>query len=782
MKKTAAVILLACSVVTLFASCRSEGNADAEPSEVIDIDIADPTEIVCIDNPSSIRINELMADNSDFVMGCADDWVELYNDDETDVSLASYSLAKMGNGSVFKLDEYTIPAKGYVVIRLDEEAPFRLAKEGDSVALKFGDEIIDELSFDAEIVRSSYSHDGVCEHPTPGFSNDEAGYSAYIDTVELPGLRINEVVSSNSRYIPDDNEYYDFVEIFNGSEEAADLSEYCLSDKRSELGRYSFPSVSLLPGEYFVVYCSGKEGGENHAPFKISSSGEAVYLSRGGVIVDSVYVPSDLPKDESYGRMGKLFVYMSEVTPAAPNSDGVARIVDAPLASVPTGAYDEAFSVELSGSGEIHYTLDGTVPTQESPTYTEPIQVDGIVSIRAVCVDEGRRGVEASYFYTVGIKHVYPVVNVAIKQEYLTGDEGVLNNIEPEYEHECFVTMMDDGVECFCAPCGFKLHGNDSKKVEKQNFQLRFRSAYGMSKLEYKVFDNRDITTFNSLLLKGGSEDYLYCGFRDELATSLVDGTTNLSVQAYRPVILYLNGEYHGFYWLRERFDSEYCAQRLGVSEDSINIVKEYGNLVAEGSNEKLTELIEFCKTNDLTVRENYEHVLNCIDYVGIMDWYICRSYMGDVDLANIRFYSSDEDDGKWHWCYYDLDWAFWNNYEDPIGKTVRDDGNHAIILALLKNPEFKQMFLDRYAELMGSVLNEEHILAKIDEFAEIMRPEMEADRAKYNLTVSGWESEIERLKDYFRNGSRDKTVLNGIRQYFNLSDDEMMNCFGRTA
>ena len=91
-------------------------------------------------------------------------------------------------------------------------------------------------------------------------------------------------------------------------------------------------------------------------------------------------------------------------------------------------------------------------------------------------------------------------------------------------------------------------------------------------------------------------------------------------------------------------------------------------------------------------------------------------------------------------------------------------------------------MFLDRYAELMGSVLNEEHILAKIDEFAEIMRPEMEADRAKYNLTVSGWESEIERLKDYFRNGSRDKTVLNGIRQYFNLSDDEMMNCFGRTA
>ncbi len=303
-----------------------------------------------------------------------------------------------------------------------------------------------------------------------------------------------------------------------------------------------------------------------------------------------------------------------------------------------------------------------------------------------------------------------------------------------------------------------------------------------MSKLEYKVFDNRDITTFNSLLLKGGSEDYLYCGFRDELATSLVDGTTNLSVQAYRPVILYLNGEYHGFYWLRERFDSEYCAQRLGVSEDSINIVKEYGNFVAEGSNEKLTELIEFCKTNDLTVRENYEHVLNCIDYVGIMDWYICRSYMGDVDLANIRFYSSDEDDGKWHWCYYDLDWAFWNNYEDPIGKTVRDDGNHAIILALLKNPEFKQMFLDRYAELMGSVLNEEHILAKIDEFAEIMRPEMEADRAKYNLTVSGWESEIERLKDYFRNGSRDKTVLNGIRQYFNLSDDEMMNCFGRTA
>lgn len=728
-----------------------------------------------------ISISELMADNDAFVMGCADDWVELYNDGDSDVKLTGCSLIKRSAGETkaIPLDEYVVPAKGFFVLRLTEGQAFRLTKDGDTVMLVSGGQLLDQLSFDASIGISSWSHSGVCEYPTPGFPNTAEGYSEYLKTVTVPGLRINEVMSSNSKFSPVDDKFYDLVEIYNGTDKPIDLSGYYLSDKKTEPQRYRFPEYVLEPDGYFVVYCSGLTG-DNHAPFRISSEGESVFLSTDYGFVDCIRVPGDVKKNESYGRNGSSLVYMAVPTPGARNAEGYSHRPSVPTASVPSGAYGEPFTVALSASGEIRYTLDGTEPNESSRLYSEPISVDGVVSIRALAFEDGIPSDVTSFFYLVGIEHAYPVVNVAIKSEYLRGSEGVINHVEPEYEHEAYVTMMDQGVECFSAPCGFKLHGNGSKELPKQNFQLRFRSVYGMSKLHYKVFENRDAEVFNSLLLKGGSEDYNFCCFRDELATSLADGATNLAVQAYRPVILYLNGEYWGFYWLRERYDAEYCSQRLGVSEDSINMLKDYGDSVVRGSGKDYQDLVKYCREHDLRNQADYEYVTDRIDVLSIMDWYICRSYVGDVDLANIRFYNSTEDDGKWHWCYFDLDWSFWNDTEDPIGRTARNDGHHDIMLALLRNPDFRDRFLRRYAELMRTVLNEEHILSEIDRFTAILEPEIEQDRAKYGLTVERWRSSIENLKNYVRGGKRETTVLAGLKKYFGLSSDQMNEYFGR--
>lgn len=782
MKRIAAALLALISIACMFSSCRG-GETVPAPVEVIGgpSEVPSNTEEAGTDR-KGIVINELMADNEQLVMGCTDDWVELYNPGGAEADLSKYFLIKSSSADKrLSLEGMTIPANGYLVIKLTDEAPFRLSKDGDGLLLVSGDTIIDRLDYDASIGTDSISHEGICEHPTPGFANTEEGYLAYLETIVLPALVINEVVSSNSRYMPVEGEYYDLVEIMNTSDSDVELSDYYLSDKGSELKRYRFPQMTLPAGGYFVVYCSGKDLGPEHAPFKISSSGETLYLSTDSGLVDRVIVPGDLKKDESYGRSGGAFVYMSEVTMGSANREGHAAALAAPAASVPTGAYDEPFKLTLSGEGEIRYTLDGTEPGASSKLYSEPIEVNGITSIRAVCMSGERVSDEVSFFYLVNIEHAYPVINVAIKQEYLTGSEGVLNHVDPEYEHEAFVTMMDHGELCFSVPCGFKLHGNDSKKGEKQNFQLRFREEYGMSKLEYKVFDDREATVFNSLLLKGGSEDYPFCNFRDELTTGLADGVSALSTQAYRPVILYLAGEYRGIYWLRERYDAEYCAVRLGVSADSINLLKDYGGSVVKGSGRGFADLISYCKSHDLRNEEDYQYVMSRIDYLSMMDWYIFRSYVGDVDLANGRFYSSTEDDGRWHWCFFDLDWAFWNNKEDPIGRTARDDGHHEIILALFKNPEFKDMFIKRYAKMMKAVLNEETILKRIDEFEELLRPEIKADREKYGFSVESWEKKIDALRDYVRNGARDKVVLEGIKSYFKLSDDQMMSYFGRT-
>ena len=778
MKRILALIL---SIITLcqLASCRRDEGA--EHGDVVAVPTA---EIVDIERPKNedVILNELMADNESFVMGCFDDWAELYNAEDKEVKLDAWSLAKDEPGSpAFPLTGLTIPAKGYLVVRMDEGSPFRLSKDGGTLMLLKSGVMLDSVAFGASTGSESWTHGGIAETPTPGFENSPEGYEEYLASRTRPEVIINEVMSSNDKIPAPDGSFCDMVEIFNSSAEPVSLNGWTLSDKRSELDRYAFPDVTLEPGGYFVVCCTG-DSGYGHAPFKISSSGEKLYLCREGEIVDHMVVPGDIRRNESYGVSGSGYAYFDTPSFGAANNPGYEASLLPPEANYPTGAYTEALSIELTGSGEIHYTLDGTAPTANSKVYSGPITIRHMAALRAVCIDGDRESDQVSYFYVVNVEHAFPILNISIRNEYLTGDKGVLNHTDPEYEHEAFVSMMDNGELIFSAPCGFKLHGNDSKKGEKQNFQLRFREKYGLSKLECKLFENRDIEKFNSLILKGGSEDYVFCNFRDELCTSLVDGVTELSVQAYRPVILYLNDEYRGIYFIRERFDAEYCAQRLGVSDESVNMVKDYGEAVVTGSGKGFSDLVKYCKNHDLREEEAYKYVMARIDANSLMDWYICRSYLGDTDLANVRMYNSDESDGRWRWCFYDLDWAMWNDTADPIGKTARNDGNHVIILALLKNPTFRDKFLKRYALLMSSILNEQAITAKIDRFAKLLEPEIAADREKYGYTVDQWRYNVNKLKSYVKDGKREKTVLKGIQNYFNLSDAQMKEYFGKVG
>ena len=118
-------------------------------------------------------------------------------------------------------------------------------------------------------------------------SPEKAEYEFYFYTI-LPDiivssdLVINEIMASNNQTQSDEyGEYDDWIEIYNTGSSNINLGDYYLSDDVSILDKYNFPSIILAPDEYFIVWADDDEEdqGYNHATFKLSSSGEAVYLS-----------------------------------------------------------------------------------------------------------------------------------------------------------------------------------------------------------------------------------------------------------------------------------------------------------------------------------------------------------------------------------------------------------------------------------------------------------------------------------------------------------------------
>ena len=788
MKKICAVLLL-CTLLVSLAACGKENKPDI--NKFNDNIGHNPDTKTPTGNPDTqteapkydLYISEVMANNTHLYVGSDADWIEIGSREKNTVSLNGYYLTDSTEDPyAFPLEGNVISAEGYAIVLLSESAPFHLSSNGETVYLMRNKEVVDSLTYTQDIGDRSASADGILPYATPGFPNTDEGYQAYLSNVKLSDIILSEAMSSNSKYAAGDGQFYDFVELLNHSDHAVNLSDYYLTDKKSEVTKFQLPAITLNQGEYYVVYCSGLTDREGHAPFKISSKGESLFLTDGTSLVDMLEVPGDLEENKSFGRVDNIFVYMENATPGKQNENGNASRVAIPKPNVAPGQYASEISVELSGEGTIYYTLDGSRPTVNSKVYSGPIQLNGITTVRTFAKDGNRTSEMASYTYLVGIEHTLPVVYVSIPNSYLTGTNGIIDNVSKTIEKECVLSLYEDGEMKFSEPCGFRLHGNDSRKGAKQNFQLRFRSEYGPGKLHYQVFDDLEIDTFDSLLLKGGSEDFNRAMVRDEFCTGLVNGKTNLYVLACKPCILYLGDRYWGIYYLRERFSDDYVAEHFDVPAKSVDLLYSYGG-VQSGTSKEYYSLISYCKNHDLSVAENYQYVTDRVDIVSLMDWYICRSYFGDTDYANIRYFRTPEYDGKWRWMFFDLDWSFEpatqnNNYFNSI---LKFDRNHDFIIfdRLMKNADFKDAFLKRYAELMRSFLNEKTITKALDDFIAVIEPEMEADRKRWNCSVSGWKNATQVLYNYVKDGKRTKHMLNELKSDFGISDEKMKEYFG---
>ena len=218
---------------------------------------------------------------------------------------------------------------------------------------------------------------------------------------------INEFLAANvstNGLRDEDGDLEDWIELYNRGGTAVNLGGWSLTDDPEQVDLWVLPAVTLGPGQYLVVFASGKDrspanGGNLHANFKLSTSGQYLGLFNANFPreVATQFLPAypEQRPDLAYGLYNGTFGYLTNPSPRLANSGpaSFSGLAADPRASVASGLFRRPFSLTLSTStagATIRYTLDGSEPT---PTmgmlYTGPISVAGssakaMVNVRAV--------------------------------------------------------------------------------------------------------------------------------------------------------------------------------------------------------------------------------------------------------------------------------------------------------------------------------------------------------------------------------------------------------------
>ena len=118
--------------------------------------------------------------------------------------------------------------------------------------------------------------------------------STYIDHVRGgPTLRINELMAVNATTIKDEaNEFADWVEIYNSTNAAINVSGMYLSDDPTNPTKWKFPANQSIPARgTILVWCDNdSKQGPLHAGFKLDGDGEwlGLFDINGITLIDDV--------------------------------------------------------------------------------------------------------------------------------------------------------------------------------------------------------------------------------------------------------------------------------------------------------------------------------------------------------------------------------------------------------------------------------------------------------------------------------------------------------------
>ena len=632
-------------------------------------------------------------------------------------------------------------------------------------------------------------------------------------------LHVNEIIASNTQtnYDPDFIGFSDWIEIYNGGNLPVSLYGYYLTDDFLVPNKWQITeSTILVPGDYCLFWADGRDT-LNHTNFKLSSDGEQVGIANpSGVLIDSVSYPPQ-NTDVSFGRKyddPELFGFFFEPTPNAANTTLFLEDIvyaENPGFSLSGGIYPSSISVELSAlspTAIIRFTLDGSIPNENSPDYNNPIQTSDTISIiRARVFEEGiAPGAVVSNTYFTNISHDLPVLSVTTDPDnlwndtigiYCVGTHGIpgfggitANYWHTDWERPINLEMFEmNGEQVINQPSGIAINGARRNMAQK-SLRIFARGKYGKPTLDHKIFNSRKNESFTSLVLRnGGLPDFESTLIRDGLGQSLIIDQMDLEYQGYRQAVLYINGVYWGIYNIREKQNEDYLAINREANPMNVNMLENIGEVI-EGSNEEYFILRDFMDQNNLNTESNFTYLKSKIDVDNFINYQIAEIYMGNYDWPgmNIKYWNENKEDSRWRWLLFDIDAGFgmWGDYNyNSLEHATAIDGpawpnppaSTLFFRQLLTIDDFRNEFIQRFAAHINTTFLPGRILPLADSLALNVTQEMPShiNRWKDFNSSDGtcpqsfveWEENLTVISEYAN--MRPQKVFGFIKDKFNL-------------
>ena len=594
--------------------------------------------------------------------------------------------------------------------------------------------------------------------------------------------------------------------------------------------------TTISAGGYLILWADNDtDQGILHMNFKLGKNGEFISIyklvSNQYILVDSLSF-GEQKEDISFGRENDgsdNLVYFSEPTPGSANSGNIINILQTPELSNKSGFYADPFFLEITSSDDnvdIYYTLDGSDPDEDSYQYNNPIEIgsllgkpNGISTIRTTS-DQGfnfweepdgevfkitalktrtigsngaiSKVVSRSFFVDPMIHSRYKIPIVSIITDSLNffdADSGIyiagngyngtdylsanFSQRGNDWERSIYLEIFEpDGNEILSQNAGIRISGNASRSTCIKSLRLYARKEYGENRFNYNFFPDERIDNFKRLILRNSGNDAWQTYFRDAFTHNL-GFEMGIDRMAYKPMVVFLNGEFWGIHNMRERLDKYFIENHYNIKEDEIDLLNRNSEIV-EGDLIHYNLMRDYLQNNDLTQSENLAVLDTLMDIDNFSHYLTLLMYIGNTDWPqnNVKYWRKKTEkylpengpgkDGRWRWMVHDTDYGFGriNDYSfNTFNYVLHDQSGWStlIIHSLLGgsdypgNSEFRKNFFSYFSDCLNTTLSSEKLLRDFEYFKSGIANEMNEHCERWiNIkSVDVWDNWIDVLREF---------------------------------